>query len=372
MPCYKPIDAWPAAPDAPDRRLVFSSFRSYQGARALSVGCGKCIGCQLDRARQWATRIMHEAKSSGFGRSHFVTLTFSGPSLLAAEEAEPSRPRNSLWKPDVQRVMMRLRNRVGAGVKSFTGAEYGERNLRPHYHLCLLHLDLFDLVPWRKASSGAVLYRSRLLEDVWPFGHVEVGTLTPASAEYTARYALKKVPAAQRADRYSRSDPETGEVWQVVPEFALMSRGIGASWLEQFSGDLQGGFVLNSERNKVPIPRYYRERLSRLAQLKLKAQGMAQAKAHAADLQWERLAVREEVRHLKADRLARALDAAELVDAEFAHGNLERFSNEAALGLLTADQRDAQARLLLSDARRGRRRRDVPGILPGAGEELLP
>lgn len=358
MPCYHPIDAWPASPDAKDGRVVFAPQHSYAGARALSVGCGKCIGCQLDRAREWATRIMHEVRFAGFGRSHFVTLTLSPKWLRELERIEPERPVDSVWKGDLQRFMKRLRNRAGDGVKYFAGAEYGERYLRPHYHSCMMYLDLPDLVPWRKSASGRLLYRSPLLEEAWPFGHVEVGTLTAESAEYTARYALKKVPAEMRDDRYRRGDPGTGEVWQVVPEFALMSRGIGLAWAIEFARDCEGGFIVTGDRNdqrQVPVPRYYREKLSELARLKLKAKGAAHARAHAADNDWERLLVREECRHLKGERLARALDGAEAEQHDEAMAQFGRSGGERALGLWTEAERDAKAAELLSESRAGRR-----------------
>lgn len=301
------MEAWPPAPGSESRRFVFSPRQSYAGAASISLPCGQCLGCRLDRSRAWGVRIMHEAQLAGPGRSHFVTLSLSDESLRRLEADDPARPVNSLWKPDVQRFMKRLRNRVGDGVKSFTGAEYGESTQRPHYHPCLMHLDLPDLVPWSRSGTGNVLYRSQLLEEAWPFGHVWVGTLTQQSAEYAARYAVKKANGALASEAYRRVDPETGEEHQVVPEFALMSKGLGKGWFERFAGDCESGFVIQNGR-KVPVPRYYRARLPEAVQLTQRVRGQAHARAHAAEHRDGRLLVKHQSRQLKAARLVREFD----------------------------------------------------------------
>lgn len=252
---------------------------------------------------------MHEAQLAGAGRSHFVLLSFEDDNLRALEAADPCRPRHSLWKRDLQLFMKRLRNRVGEGVKSFGSGEYGEDKLRPHYHVCLLHMEFPDLYPWKRTGSGNIVYRSPVLEQVWPYGFAHVGTLTQESAEYTARYALKKVSAELAAERYRRVDPDSGEVWRVQAEFALMSKGIGAGWLGEFAGDCASGFLISSSGHKVPVPRYYRERLSEVVQADLSRRGKAVARRHAADNTDSRLLVKHELRELKAARLVRELDA---------------------------------------------------------------
>lgn len=252
---------------------------------------------------------MHEAQLAGAGRSHFATLTFDDDNLRALEAEDASRPRHSLWKRDLQLFMKRLRNRVGDGVKSFGSGEYGEEGLRPHYHVCLMHFELQDLVPWKRTGSGNVVYRSPLLEQAWPYGFAHVGTLTQESAEYTARYALKKVSAELAAERYRRVDPDSGEVWRVQAEFALMSKGIGAGWFDRFACDCASGFLIASSGHKVPVPRYYRERLSDAVQADLSRRGKAAARRRAADNTDSRLLVKHELRELKAARLVRELDA---------------------------------------------------------------
>ena len=185
--------------------------------------------------------------------------------------------------------------------------EYGEEGLRPHYHLALMNVDLGVLEPWKRTGSGELVYRSAVLEDVWPFGFAHVGKLTLKSAEYVARYMLKKVSADLAAERYRRVEPETGETWQVEPEFALMSRrpGLGAAWYQRFACDVFPSDFLIVDGHKVPVPKFYKTKLSEAAALRVTAKRKAVARRFAHDNSGARLRVKAEVRRLKAERLKR-------------------------------------------------------------------
>lgn len=104
MPCYKPVSAWqPLEADVNGKRpLVFGAQPSgdYQ---ATEIACGQCIGCRLERSRQWAIRCVHEGNL--YDDNCFITLTFS-PEALAE--------RDNPWSVDVrdfQLFMKRLRKR---------------------------------------------------------------------------------------------------------------------------------------------------------------------------------------------------------------------------------------------------------------------
>ena len=63
---------------------------------------------------------------------------------------------------------------------------------------------------------------------------------------------------------YRRVDPDTGEVFDLVPEFAHMSLkpGIGASWFDRFYGDFRRGtVVVDGFEGKAPS--YYDKLLKR-------------------------------------------------------------------------------------------------------------
>jgi len=247
---------------------------------------------------------MHEA--SQHERNAFLTWTY-------ADEHLPSDLSVSVRA--VQLLFKRLRHEVGA-VRHATCGEYGDQGGRPHYHSILFGEDFAaDRFPWQRSPTGGLLYRSPTLERVWPFGHVLVGDVTRSSAGYVAGYVRKKLDGedAEAALRRRSVDPETGEVreWRVAPPFFVTSRrpGIGAAWFDRFSGDAFPSDFLIVEGDRVPVPRYYLDKLTEAERLPIVARRRERARAHAAENLPARLMVRHESARLRARRFLRDLDA---------------------------------------------------------------
>lgn len=246
MACYSPIPAY----RGPGGAIVFDSKKGF-GDRALSLPCGKCIGCRLDKARSWSIRCAHEAMLHE--HNSFVTLTYR-------QEDLPSD--GSLRKAHFQLFMKRLRKSCGK-VRYLVAGEYGDTTFRPHYHALLFGVDFYgDRVPW-KEKGDYLLYSSPLLDRLWGMGFASIGNVTRISAEYVARYTLKKVSGKVADDRYRRIDPVTGEEFFVEPEFATMSRrpGLGAGWYDRFKRDLYPADDCVLEGRTYMVPRYYDEKL---------------------------------------------------------------------------------------------------------------
>ena len=70
MPCYHPLQGWRKQGGG-----ITFNLRDGFVDRPVTVSCGQCIGCRLERSRQWAIRCMHEA--SLHESNCFVTLTYS-------------------------------------------------------------------------------------------------------------------------------------------------------------------------------------------------------------------------------------------------------------------------------------------------------
>ncbi|AXH75543.1 MAG: replication initiator protein [Microviridae sp.] len=242
MSCVKPLKAY----KGPGGQVVFSPRDGWLD-RPVSLPCGQCIGCRIDRSKSWALRACHEAQRSG--ANSFLTLTYSPNNLPVDLSLDVSH-----W----QSFAKRLRKERGP-FRFFHCGEYGEENFRPHYHAMIFGLDFSEDRVLHKVSKGNNIYVSPSLERTWGLGFVTVGELTYESAAYVARYCLKKVTGDQASVRYARVDDVTGELWYVKPEYATMSRrpGIGKLWLEKFEGDVfpSDGVVFAGRRFKVP--RYY-------------------------------------------------------------------------------------------------------------------
>lgn len=250
MPCYYPLQGYKSRRSDDGKRKV--TFKRTEGFSDLPVPipCGQCIGCRLERSRQWAVRIMHEA--SMHEENSFVTLTYD-------EEHEP--PWGSLDPRAFQLFMKRLRKRVGR-VRFFQCGEYGAQRGRPHHHACLFGVGFWDKTAW-SVRGGFPVYRSAFLEELWPYGFSEIGSLTFESAAYVARYITKKVTGNEvaKAAAYEVVDVATGEVGRRYPEYATMSRrpGIGRRWLDEYGNEvlLNGTVVMRGREMKAP--RYYDE-----------------------------------------------------------------------------------------------------------------
>lgn len=276
MPCFKPKPAWMSS----DGKLVFSfkeRFISFARERGfgglddtLSVPCGQCMWCRLRSSRDWATRISHEAEMHS--ANSFLTLTYS-------DEFLPSD--GSLDYRAIPLFMEHLRKRLdrefdGIKVRSFGCAEYGEQFARPHYHLCLFGFDFSaDRYLWRKGDFP--LFRSPMLEELWPFGHSSIGSLTFESAAYVARYVTKKINGKKKDSHYGDRLPERSVAVSLKP-------GIGASWLESYMSDVYPSDEVILDGRPLRPPRYYDKILERLrpdlfGELKLKRIAFAKEEA---------------------------------------------------------------------------------------------
>ncbi len=278
MPCYSPLKGYR------DEATGGLTFRRENTKAKMEVACGQCIGCRLDRSRMWAARMVHEAGVHDLtGGNSFVTLTYRDPDMCSAEQLRDGFHIPSDWslrKKHFQDFMKRLRKgRSPDRIKFYHCGEYGNKcmhgisldlvrcpmcNLgRPHYHACLFNCSFSDRETYA-VQSGVTRWTSDELSSYWKHGFVDVGDVTVQSAGYVARYILDKVNGDGAADHYIRVD-ELGEIFNLQPEYATMSNGIGAAWFDEFHSD-----VFPSDELPVPgtgilhkVPRYYDERLRR-------------------------------------------------------------------------------------------------------------
>lgn len=233
---------------------------------------------------------MHEAKQHR--HNTWITLTYSDENLperyWTGKKDTNGRKifGGTLQKSDMQRFIRSLRKRLsrkgaiedfrilfaykdGADMgrrpipqlRYYYGGEYGERLRRPHYHACLFGIDFADKKHYDTTSAGYKLYTSKTLEELWPYGRHMIGDLTWETAAYTARYIMKKITGQIAQAHYTVTDPDTGEIKLLLPEYNDMSRrpGIGNAWFMQNYKDVYrdlNPYVRVRGRKTAP-PRYY-------------------------------------------------------------------------------------------------------------------
>ena len=150
-----------------DGSITFIERQRFDTVRSLQLPCGRCIGCRLERSRQWAMRCVHEASLSPY--NSFITLTYDDAHLPY---------RSDLDYPAFQRFLKRLRKTASSPVRFYMCGEYGPLTQRPHYHACLFNFDFADKTYWRTSDAGSRCYRSELLDRLWGLGHAECGAVT--------------------------------------------------------------------------------------------------------------------------------------------------------------------------------------------------
>lgn len=299
MPCFKPLKAFRGRQPGPSGKVPVVFKQEDSCGIGVDLPCGQCVGCRLERSRQWAVRCMHEASLHDF--NCFVTLTYNDDKL----------PRDgSLVKRHFQLFCKRLRKRVGA-FRFFHCGEYGEQLARPHYHACIFGYDFPDKV-FHSERSGVVLYESPLLEEVWGLGYCTVGALTFESAAYVARYVMKKVTGDASVEHYMRVGLD-GEVFQLQPEYVTMSRrpGIARDWFRKWSSEVFPSDECIVRGHPSRPPRYY-DKLLEAAEPSVfdfvKRQRSISIGSHAADLTPERLRVREVCAKARVSMLKRGIE----------------------------------------------------------------
>lgn len=309
MACYSPLNAYKKKTNKDGKLVVtFRRNESLRGER-INLPCGQCVGCRLERSRQWAVRCMHEAQMHE--KNCFITLTYEDKNLP---------PKNSLDKTHFQKFMKRLRKRYGSGIRYYQCGEYGDIYLRPHYHALLFNHD-FDDKKYFSVKNGNKTYTSDELNTLWSKGFAVIGDVTFESAAYVARYVMKKVYGKNSSKYYGDR----------IPEYTTMSRGsrilrtggIGKSYYEKFKSDIYPNDRVIVRGLSTRPPRFYDsllEREDRALYMRLKIEREEKANVYVEDTlsngkrilvpetDSKRLLVKEEVTKSKISVLKRNLE----------------------------------------------------------------
>lgn len=244
MPCYSPLSAYKLY----SGEVVFSLAKAGHTYAAIQLACGQCIGCRLERSRQWAMRCMHEA--SLHKENCFLTITYN-------DEHVPK----GLHKPDIQKFLKRLRwHNQEKKISYYMCGEYGEQTKRPHYHICMFNYRPQDLEYWQQSPSGEKLYKSQTLTETWGKGEILIGEMTFESAAYTARYIMTKKTGKDSKHHYTKID-EKGNMYEIEPEYNDMSRrpGIGTEWYKKYKTDVYPHDYVIVNAMECQPPKFYDE-----------------------------------------------------------------------------------------------------------------
>lgn len=247
MPCYHPLTAFTSKGTKSNGKKAIHFNPSGNIQIPITLPCGQCIGCKLERSRQWAVRMQYEADQNP--TNCFITLTYD-------EEHLPGD--FGLRKTHFQKFMKRLRKHVAKNynqkvIKFYHCGEYGEENLRPHYHAIIFNHDFDDRI-LHSDNGPEPLYTSAILTQLWGKGFASVGEANYKSAAYCARYVTKKITGEQAINHYERFDRYTGEITWVIPEYSTSSQYLGKGWYDKYKSDVYPSdeVIINYKRMKPP------------------------------------------------------------------------------------------------------------------------
>lgn len=281
--------------------LTFNPLDGINSTSPMEIPCNNCMGCKLEKSRQWSIRMMHEARYHS--ANSFLTLTYSNESVPTDF---------GLDLRHLQLFMKRLRKSIEPDkIRFFACGEYGDENGRPHYHAIIFGYDAPDRVVHGRSDSGELIYSSEALSKLWTNGFITTQAVTRKSCAYVSRYVTKKIKNGDDfgARRYHRLSPVDGAFHQVRPEFAVMSRrpGLGARFADEFRSDYYpSGFLIVDGVAQAP-PRFYVSRLTERQQTRLKRQARKLSLKNKPHQTTERRMARAAVRDARIKKLQRRL-----------------------------------------------------------------
>nr|DAH72157.1 MAG TPA: Replication associated protein [Microviridae sp.] len=235
----------------------------------MLIPCGQCMQCRIRQREDWTTRIELEARNWKPTEVWFITLTYddehvpgiilgTGEIVRKAQytwKAGKERPESvqTLWYPDIQNFLKRLRKAYRGKLRYFIAGEYGEQTARPHYHMILYGWEPTDLKQLYKIHHNGY-YTSAWLKDLWNMGQIQIAQAEPATYRYVAGYVTKKM---YEIDGKKQNDYQ--KMGQVRP-FAKMSLkpGLGDQYYQEHKEEIwQKGYIQCTNGKRAQIPRYY-------------------------------------------------------------------------------------------------------------------
>lgn len=320
----KPVKIISKAPflDRPTFKMINESYvvNPHTGeaeSEYFLVRCGQCMGCRLDKSREWADRLTMESMMHEEGKSLFITLTYDDEHLPAGRFTRPT-----LVKEHAQKFMKDLRRWMDyhlniKEIRFYLCGEYGSKYLRPHYHVILFGAVFPDMEKWFLNHMHQQIYKSEILDGIWQRGITCIGSADWRSCAYTARYVTKKIKGEGAEDYYS--------IRGILPEFQLMSNreGIGLSYFESHYEEIyeNDSIVLPPIDGKAHIckpPRYFDDKYKEINPLHLErvkakrmeiAQDSMETYLHLTDLDMNGyFAMREEIAKRSEKLLKRLVD----------------------------------------------------------------
>lgn len=207
----------------------------------IPIGCGKCIECKNQKAKNWQVRLLEDVKDNRNGV--FVTLTFSDSEMKKLDKEIDIKIQgyardNEIGKLAVKRFRERWRKRTGKSPRHWLVSELGHKGTeRIHFHGII----------WTNEREW--------INKHWKYGYTwtqkKRKNVGGAIATYVTKYMTK-------IDKHHKE----------YKEIVLTSDGIGAGFIKRdkigyyrYKGEDTNEQYITTTLQKIGMPIYYRNKL---------------------------------------------------------------------------------------------------------------
>lgn len=264
MSCNAPIRAFQLmAKNSEGKNVILFNEKDVRGKNYIEteLPCGRCMGCRIEKARSLAIRCMHESEMFEFNCC--LTLTYDDDHI---DEDHSLRPDD--WKTFIHNLRQTDEgfqevicpdDKIRRPIRYIQTGEYGDIDQRPHHHAMLFNYDFIDKQYLYTSDAGQRYYESQRLEELWPHGIAHISEVNSSAANYICRYCTKKIIEEIEETKYQRINENTGEIYEVLPEYSTKSNrpGLGRFWLDKYGKETFDRGYLYSNGHKAAIPKYY-------------------------------------------------------------------------------------------------------------------
>lgn len=178
------------------------SMKHPKTAMWLTHRCGQCLPCRIAKQSNWVLRNRLEL-TSAYSAS-FWTLTLDNAGLQSLATLGPRRIIRNFF---VALRQNEQRHGNKTMIRYFGCLEFGGKFGRPHFHFLIYNL-------MRNRFEGSVyrpgLPRPQIHSTLWPYGHIDLGTVNPASMRYVASYMTEFREPGSANILYSTRRPAIG------------------------------------------------------------------------------------------------------------------------------------------------------------------
>lgn len=202
----------------------------------VAVGCGNCIECRHQKARNWQIRLNEEIK--GTELKYFVTLTFNDENFIKLQKLTKTKDVNEIASIAIRRFLERYRKKYKHSIKHFLITELGENNTeRLHLHGILF---------------SRYILTNEELQEIWSYGKSDTGEFVN---EKTINYITKYITKIDRIHKHYKPD-------------IFCSAGLGKSYTEneynksrfKYKPGNTREFYIYEDGHKGNLPIYYRNK----------------------------------------------------------------------------------------------------------------